>query len=71
MARTTAQRPWEDLTGGLMPAVAPVGWVAILRPDKVVMHDGPVTDASALLKQAWSLVGGRVPAGKPFASGLT
>jgi 3-(3-hydroxy-phenyl)propionate hydroxylase len=71
MASTTAQRPWEDLTGGLMPAVAPVGWVAILRPDKVVMHDGPVTDASALLKQAWSLVGGRVPAGKPFASSLT
>ncbi len=58
MARTTAQRPWEDLTGGLMPAVVPVGWVAIVRPDKVVMHDGPVADATALLQQAWPLVTG-------------
>jgi 3-(3-hydroxy-phenyl)propionate hydroxylase len=38
-----------------MPSVVPVGWLAIIRPDKVVMHDGPGTDAPLLLKQAMSL----------------
>lgn len=56
MACTSTQSRWEDLTGGLMPSVAPVGWMAIVRPDKVVMHDGPAAQASALLKEARGLL---------------
>jgi 3-(3-hydroxy-phenyl)propionate hydroxylase len=57
MARTSSLSPWEDLTGGLMPTAVPVGWMAIVRPDKVVMHDGPAGDAPLLLKQARALFG--------------
>jgi 3-(3-hydroxy-phenyl)propionate hydroxylase len=55
MARMSALSRWEDLSGALMPAVVPVGWLAIVRPDKVVMHDGPSTQAAMLLKQAMCL----------------
>ncbi len=55
MARTSALSRWEDLSGTLMPTVVPIGWVAIIRPDKVVMHDGPSTKASLLLDQAMCL----------------
>lgn len=55
MARTSTQSLWEDLGGGLMPSVVPVGWLAIVRPDKVVMHDGPCTDAVALIEHAMSM----------------
>lgn len=57
MARTSTLNLWEDLSGGLMPSVVPVGWVAIVRPDKVVMHDGPSTEAATLLTHAMSLYG--------------
>jgi 3-(3-hydroxy-phenyl)propionate hydroxylase len=55
MARTSSLSPWEDLSGCLMPSVVPVGWLAIVRPDKVVMHDGPSNQAAALLQQAMRL----------------
>jgi 3-(3-hydroxy-phenyl)propionate hydroxylase len=57
MARTSSLHRWEDLTGALMPALVPVGWVAIVRPDKVVMHDGPLSQAPVLLRQATALLG--------------
>jgi 3-(3-hydroxy-phenyl)propionate hydroxylase len=41
-----------------MPAVVPVGWLAVIRPDKVVMHDGPCTEAAQLLTQAMRLYAG-------------
>jgi 3-(3-hydroxy-phenyl)propionate hydroxylase len=56
MANMSSLRTWEDLTGGLMPTVVPVGWVAIVRPDKVVMHDGPASDASLMLAQVKQLL---------------
>lgn len=37
----------EDLSDTLVPGV-PRGWVAVVRPDRVVMHDGPVREASAI-----------------------
>ena len=55
MARTSSLSLWEDLGGGLMPSVVPVGWLAIVRPDKVVMHDGPCTEVATLLQQAMGL----------------
>ena len=58
--RGRPQRPsqasrWEDLTGALMPSVVPVGWVAIVRPDHTVMHDGPADAAAAMLRQSLDL----------------
>jgi 3-(3-hydroxy-phenyl)propionate hydroxylase len=47
--------PWEDFAGALMPAVVPVGWVAIARPDKTVMVDGPAERCAALLDEAMAL----------------
>lgn len=55
MARTSSLSLWEDIGGSLMPSVVPVGWLAIVRPDKVVMHDGPGLDGAALLEQAMGL----------------
>lgn len=55
MARTSSLALWEDFGGNLMPSVVPVGWVAVVRPDKVVMHDGPCSEASALLAQVMGL----------------
>jgi 3-(3-hydroxy-phenyl)propionate hydroxylase len=57
MARVSSLQRWEDLTGTLMPSLVPVGWVAIVRPDKVVMHDGPLSQASVLLRQATAQLG--------------
>ena len=46
---------WEDLTGALVPSVVPVGWVAIVRPDRTVMHDGPAASAAAMLRESMEL----------------
>jgi 3-(3-hydroxy-phenyl)propionate hydroxylase len=41
----------EDFTGAFMPVAAPVGWLAIVRPDRVVLHEGPAEQAEAVLRQ--------------------
>jgi 3-(3-hydroxy-phenyl)propionate hydroxylase len=46
---------WEDFTGVLIPTVVPVGWVAIVRPDKTVMHDGPSDATAGMLTEALAL----------------
>jgi 3-(3-hydroxy-phenyl)propionate hydroxylase len=46
---------WEDLTGALMPSVVPVGWIAIVRPDRTVMHDGPAVAAATMLRESLDL----------------
>lgn len=66
-AERSAVPSWEDLGGALLPGVVPVGWVAVVRPDKTVMHDGPQDQAAELLQQAMALF---APAGDP-ASGPT
>lgn len=38
----------EDLSDTLVPGV-PRGWLAVVRPDRVVMHDGPATAAPVLV----------------------
>ena len=37
----------EDLSDTLVPGV-PRGWLAVVRPDRVIMHDGPAAKASAI-----------------------
>ena len=54
-ASTPGVDTWEDLAGALVPHQAPSGWVAVVRPDKVVMHDGPVASAGDLVRQSLGL----------------
>ncbi|MBP7338624.1 bifunctional 3-(3-hydroxy-phenyl)propionate/3-hydroxycinnamic acid hydroxylase [Niveispirillum sp.] len=49
---------FDDLEGVLVPKAAPVGWVAVIRPDRVVMTDGPVSDAQELVAETLRLLAG-------------
>jgi 3-(3-hydroxy-phenyl)propionate hydroxylase len=42
---------WEDVAGTLIPAVVPMGWVAIIRPDRIVLHDGPADRVDEVLRE--------------------
>src|SRR5208283_5714339 len=42
---------WEDLDGTFLPGAAPFGWVAVVRPDRTVLHDGPVTDVDQIVRE--------------------
>jgi 3-(3-hydroxy-phenyl)propionate hydroxylase len=53
---------WEDLQGTLLPGAAPVGWAAIVRPDRTVLIDGPASEAATLVQRALALLGSAVPA---------
>ena len=48
---------WEDLGGTLLPGAAPTGWVAIVRPDRTVLTDGPLADAGRLVADALQRLG--------------
>jgi 3-(3-hydroxy-phenyl)propionate hydroxylase len=48
---------WEDLEGVFLPGVAPFGWAAVVRPDRTVLHDGPVTEADRLVRESLALLG--------------
>jgi len=48
---------WEDFTGRIVPETAPVGSAAIVRPDRTVLHVGPVSEASRLVREALALIG--------------
>lgn len=51
------ERRLETLDNTLLPRQVPLGWVAIVRPDRCVMVEGPIERASALVRQALSLLG--------------
>jgi 3-(3-hydroxy-phenyl)propionate hydroxylase len=53
---------WEDLTGTLLPGAAPPGSVAIVRPDRTVLIDGPADQAPTLVQRALALLGSAAPA---------
>jgi 3-(3-hydroxy-phenyl)propionate hydroxylase len=53
---------WEDMTDSLVPGAAPVGWVAVVRPDRTVLHDGPLANAEAIVRESLALLGCSVSA---------
>ena len=57
MAASTATPSWEDLAGVLVPGTAPVGWVAVVRPDRTIIVDGPLSDAPRMVRQTLGLLG--------------
>lgn len=48
---------WEDLSDTLVPGAALVGRVLVVRPDKTVMHQGPVDDCERLVRESLALLG--------------
>jgi 3-(3-hydroxy-phenyl)propionate hydroxylase len=48
---------WEDMDDSLVPGAAPVGWVAAVRPDRVVLHDGPKDQAGRIVGEVLGLLG--------------
>ncbi|KWE99492.1 hypothetical protein WT55_04320 [Burkholderia pseudomultivorans] len=50
---------WEDLDGTFMPGVVWFGWAAVVRPDKTILHEGPVADSTGLVLESMQLLGAR------------
>ncbi|WP_457355419.1 bifunctional 3-(3-hydroxy-phenyl)propionate/3-hydroxycinnamic acid hydroxylase [Roseateles sp. P5_D6] len=46
----------EALDESLLPRRVPLGWVAIVRPDRCVLAEGPAAEAAGLLRQALVLL---------------
>jgi 3-(3-hydroxy-phenyl)propionate hydroxylase len=46
----------EDITGAFMPFVVPLGWIAVVRPDRIVLHDGPADHRESVLREALRLL---------------
>jgi 3-(3-hydroxy-phenyl)propionate hydroxylase len=46
----------EDLDNALVPGAAPVDWCVVLRPDRTVLHDGPLADAATVVHESLALL---------------
>jgi 3-(3-hydroxy-phenyl)propionate hydroxylase len=64
---TGTQRAWEDLTGVFLPGFARVGWLAVVRPDRTILHDGPAEHANQLVRESLDLLGAREAQAEPLA----
>jgi len=58
MAGPLDGHPCEDMTETLVPGAAPVGWVAVVRPDRTVLHDGPLEELETVMRESLALLGG-------------
>jgi 3-(3-hydroxy-phenyl)propionate hydroxylase len=47
---------FEDLDGTFMPGAAPFGWAAIVRPDRTVLHDGPIAEVDRLIRESLAVM---------------
>jgi 3-(3-hydroxy-phenyl)propionate hydroxylase len=59
---------WEDLDGTFLPGATSFGWAAVVRPDRTVLHDGPVTDANRIVSESLALMGTPVRAEAPLGA---
>ena len=59
---------WEDLDGTFLPGAAPFGWAAVVRPDRTVLHDGPVADVDRIVRESLALIGTPAPAEAPLGA---
>ncbi len=48
---------FEDLDNRLVPGVARDGWCVVVRPDRTVMHDGPIAEADRVVRESAALLG--------------
>lgn len=49
----------EDLDNRLVPGAAPLGWGVVLRPDRTVLHDGPLGALDALVRESLAILGAK------------
>ncbi|HEX5357165.1 MAG TPA: bifunctional 3-(3-hydroxy-phenyl)propionate/3-hydroxycinnamic acid hydroxylase [Aquabacterium sp.] len=47
---------WEDLDNSFGSHKVPSGWVAVVRPDRVIMADGPLASAMQLAQQSLAML---------------
>lgn len=59
--RQPGQHVWEDISGAFVGELAPFAWLAVVRPDRTLLHDGPATSASQLLDTSLNLLGSPQP----------
>ncbi len=52
----TGSDTWEEMTEILVPGAAPVGWIAVVRPDRTILHDGPAAEATAIVVRALGML---------------
>ncbi|WP_349608419.1 MULTISPECIES: bifunctional 3-(3-hydroxy-phenyl)propionate/3-hydroxycinnamic acid hydroxylase [Cupriavidus] len=57
---------WEDMSDKLVPGAAPVGWIAVVRPDRTVLHDGPLEALDDIVLESLAMLG----ADSPLPEGL-
>ena len=63
----TSGETYEDLEGAFLPRVAKAGAVAIVRPDRIVMHAGAASDVTRLVAECLDLMQAPVRATPEFA----
>jgi 3-(3-hydroxy-phenyl)propionate hydroxylase len=51
-----ASEVYEDLEGVFLPGVARAGWVAVIRPDRIVMHAGPADCVNQIVRECLDLL---------------
>jgi 3-(3-hydroxy-phenyl)propionate hydroxylase len=51
-------RIWEDMTGMFMPSKIPMGWLVLVRPDKVIYSDSPADRANQMIESAMAALHG-------------
>ncbi len=51
-----AGNAFEDLDDVFIPAATPIGWLAVIRPDQVVLHQGPVAEADRVVRESLALM---------------
>lgn len=56
---------WEDLDGTFLPQSVPLGWVAIVRPDRTILNLGPVQEIDHLVVQSLAMLGTPSPVTTP------
>ena len=52
---------WEDMSDSLVPGAAPVGWLAVVRPDRTVLHDGPLERLDLIVGESLAVLGYPAP----------
>src|SRR5271166_3657422 len=62
------ERCWEDLDGTFLPGAAPLGWAAVVRPDRTVLHDGPAREADRIVRESLALLGSPIRAEAAYAA---
>lgn len=55
--RGSGAHVWEDVGGTLVSERAPIGWVVAVRPDRTIMHQGPIAEVEDLVWEALGLMG--------------